>query len=196
MMSDRITWKKSFGLTLLALLVLFSLGNMTAATSNAQTPVTVRVVGPAAPVQVGATFPVSITVENAQNLGAFEFEYRYNNTVVSTNVQAIQLGSLLGSTGRTTSALRLASAPGFPGVPLFGAYSYGSANGPNGNGTLATVTMTAVAPGTSALNVGNFKITDINGTEVAFNAVSGSVVVAGVPPDRFLYLPILRRNAP
>lgn len=196
MLPDRVTLKKSFGLTLLTLLVLFSLGNMTAAISHAQTPVTVRVVGPAAPVQVGATFPVSITIENAQNLGAFEFEYRYDNTVVSTNAQAIQLGSLLGSTGRTTGALRLASAPGFPGVPLFGAYSYGSVNGPNGNGTLATVTMTAVAPGTSTLNLGNLKIINITGTEVTFNAVSSSVIVAGVPPDSFLYLPILRHNAP
>lgn len=196
MIPDRVTWKKSFGLTLLALFALFCLGNMTAATSNAQTPVTVRVVGPAAPVEVGATFPVNIVIENAQNLGAFEFEYHYNNTVIHTNVQAIQLGSLLGSTGRTTGALRLASAPGLPGVPLFGAYSYGSVNGPSGNGTLVTVTMTAAAPGTSALTLGHLQITDITGTEITSAAIAGSVVVAGVPPDTFLYLPILRRNAP
>ena len=100
----------------------------------------------------------------------------------------------MGSTGRTTGALRLASAPGRPGVPLFGAYSYGTAAGPNGSGILATVTMRAVAAGTSPLSLSGLKVTNVAGQEVTVVSTSGSVTVGGSLP-RSIYMPLLRRNS-
>lgn len=163
-----------------------------ASPSRAQSPVTVRVIGPTAAIPAGQPFVVTIAIDNAQNLGAFEFEYNYNATVAGATVNNIQLGSLLGSGGRTTGELRLASAPGRPGVPLYGAYSYGAAAGPNGNGILATVTMTAVAPGVSPLSLTGLKVTDVTGSERTATTTAGSVTVTGA--TRQIYLPLLRRS--
>ena len=162
--------------------------------SAAQLPVTVRVLGPSAPVPTGQAFVVTVAIENVQNLGAFEFEYNFNPAVASATVENIQLSSLLGSTGRTTGSLRLASAPGQSGVPLFGAYSYGAASGPNGSGILATVTMNAVAAGTSQLSLSGLKVTTVTGAEMPVVSTSGSVLVGGSPP-KSIYMPLLRRNS-
>jgi hypothetical protein len=160
--------------------------------SDAQQPLGVRVIGPSAPVAVGQPFVVTIAIDNVQNLGAFEFEYNFNPAIATTTVGNIQLGSMLGSSGRTTGELRMASAPGRPGVPLYGAYSYGAAAGPDGSGVLATATMTAAAPGSSPLSLAGLKVTSITGDEYTVSATAGSVTVVATP--RTLYLPLLRRS--
>ncbi len=175
------------GVLLLALALVFL-----SSRSAAQQPVAVRVQGPASPVVAGQPFVVTLLAENAANLGAFEFEYNFTPAVAAATVNNIQLGPFLGSTGRTTGELRLASAPGRPGVPLYGAYSYGTAGGPSGNGVLATVTMTAVAPGASQLSLTQLKMTTITGDEIASISTAGSVTVIG---PRLIYMPLLRRNS-
>lgn len=160
--------------------------------SDAQPSATVRVVGPTAAIPAGQPFVVTIAIENAQNLGAFEFEYNFSSAVAVATANNIQLGDMLGSSGRSTGQLRMASAPGRPGVPLFGAYSYGAAAGPNGNGILATVTMTAVGPGVSPLSLSGLKVTNVTGDEVVVASAAGSVTVVGA--TRMLYLPLLRRS--
>jgi len=190
----RNRWIKVSGRGALALLLLTLLWAAFYGRSAAQLPVTVRVLGPSAPVPTGQAFIVTVAIENAQNLGAFEFEYNFNPAVASATVDNIQLSSLLGSTGRTTGSLRLASAPGQSGVPLFGAYSYGTASGPNGSGILATVTMNAVAAGTSELSLSGLKVTDVTGEEMTVVSTSGSVTVGGSLP-RSIYMPLLRRNS-
>lgn len=190
----RNRWISTSGRGVLALLLLTLLWAALYGRSTAQGPMTVRVLGPTTPVPAGQAFIVTVAIENVQNLGAFEFEYNFNPVVASATVDNIQLSSLLGSTGRTTGSLRLASAPGRPGVPLFGAYSYGTASGPNGSGILATVTMSAVAAGTSQLSLSGLKVTNVAGQEVTVVSTSGSVTVGG-PPPRSIYMPLLRRNS-
>lgn len=189
------TYHLLFVLCLLSLLVAAG-GSYSAAQAGAPAAVTVRVVGPAAPVAVGQPFTVAITAENVADLGAFEFEYQFTGSIVGTTVSAIQLGELLGSTGRTTGTLRMTSAPGLPGVPLFGAYSYGEAAGPDGNGVLATVTMTALATGTSPLRLNELKIVDRRGAVLASVGIAGSVTVINGVNTRSLYLPLVRRSTP
>lgn len=187
-------WKRTIlhgGVALLALAMAWA---FLTAGSAAQPPVTVRVLGPAAPVAVGQTFAVTVALENVENLGAFEFEYNFNPAIASSTVNNIALGPMLGATGRTTGVLRLASSPNRPGAPLFGAYSYGNLNGPNGNGVLATIAMTAVAPGITQLNLTGLKVTDAAGEELQSTAIAGSVTIAGAT-QRPLYLPLLRRNS-
>ncbi len=179
------------GRILLAVSLLVAAWAMSNDRSEAQQSIAVRVQGPATPVVVGQPFVVTLLAENVQNLGAFEFEYRFAPAIVSGTVNNIQLAPFLGSTGRTTGALRLASAPGQPGVPLFGAYSYGAANGPGGNAVLATVSMTAVAPGVSPLSVTGLKMTTITGDEIAAISTASSVTVIS---QRMIYMPLLRRN--
>lgn len=180
------------GRLVLALLLLALLWTAISSRSDAQTAATVRVIGPAAAVAAGQPFVVTIAMENAHDLGAFEFEYHFNSAVATTTANNIQLGGLLGSTGRTTGQLRLASAPGQPGTPLFGAYSYGTGAGPNGNGVLATVAMAAAAPGVSQLRLTGLKVTNAQGVEYVVSSVDGSVTV--VAATRLIYLPLLRRS--
>ena len=167
---------------------------VTATQGHAAAPaaVLVRVVGPANPVRIGDQFAVTIQVEGAANLGAFEFEYGANPLIASTTVADIQLGEILGSTGRTTGELRLASSPTAPGRPLYAAYSYGAAPGPSGDGHLATITMLATGQGTSSLDLAGLKVTDVSGLEVSTSSVSGEVQVQG--NTRPLYLPLIRRE--
>lgn len=184
-----MTW---IGRCALALLLMTMTWAITDGRSEAQPPLTVRVLGPTSNIPVGQAFMVTVVVEDVQNLGAFEFEFDFSPSVASATVGDIQLGSMLGSTGRTTGALRLASAPGHPGVPLFGAYSYGAANGPSGDGVLATVAMTALSPGTSQLSLSGLKVTDVAGSELLATPVPGSLTVVAAP--RPLYLPLLLRG--
>lgn len=187
-------WKRGFVRSGALVLTLALVLACFAGRSDAQPPATVRVLGPAAPVAVGQTFTVTVAIENVQNLGAFEFEVNFNPAIASTSVDAIQLGTMLGSTGRTTGALRLASSPTLPGTPLFGAYSYGTPAGPNGSGVLATFSMNAVAPGASQLSLSGLKVTNTQGQELQATAIAGSVTV-GNTTVRPIYLPLLRRNS-
>ncbi len=189
MSSSRIKNTSRFALAALLLALAWA---AISSRSDAQQPLGVRVVGPGAPVAAGQPFVVTIAIDNVQDLGAFEFEYNFNPAIATTAVSNIQLGSMLGSSGRTTGELRMASAPGRPGVPLFGAYSYGAAAGPLGSGVLATVTMTAVAPGASPLSLTGLKVTNVSGDEYTVAVTSGSVTVGATP--RMLYLPLLRRS--
>ncbi|MEI2692787.1 MAG: cohesin domain-containing protein [Anaerolineae bacterium] len=180
------------GRLVLAALLLALMWTAISSRGDAQSAATVRVLGPAAAIPVGQSFVVTIAIENAQDLGAFEFEYSFSPTVATTIVNNIHLGSMLGSSGRTTGELRLASAPGQPGTPLFGAYSYGAGAGPNGNGVLATVTMTAAGPGVSPLTLAGLKVTNARGDEYPVTSIAGSVTVTNAP--RLIYLPLLRRS--
>jgi hypothetical protein len=190
--SQRIRRMRDWGRMALAGLLLALAWLAIYGRSDAQQPVAIRVLGPDAPVLAGQPFAVTVQVDNVQNLGAFEFEYNYNPAITTTTVGSIQLGSMLGSSGRTTGELRMASAPGRPGVPLYGAYSYGAAAGPDGSGVLAAVAMTAVAPGVSPLNLSGLKVTDANGDEYTLTMTAGSVTVVTAP--RTIYLPLLRRS--
>lgn len=164
--------------------------------SGAQSTAVVRVQGPPTPVAPGQPFVVDIVIENAANLGAFEFVVNFDPAIVSASAENIQLGSLLGSTGRTASALRMNSAPNQPDMPIFGAYSYGATSGPNGNGVLATVVMTALSAGTSQLSVSELIITDVTGDTQQYSVFAGSVIVGELPPGtNSLYLPLVQRSS-
>lgn len=189
----RMTRRRLVLLSVLAV-TLLTLVSMTASMAQPETAVTLRVVGPANPVPAGQQFSVQVRVEGASNLGAFEFQYVFNSNIASTTVNDIQLASFLGSTGRSTGQLRLASAPTAPHQPLYGAYSYGSASGPSGNGQLATITMRATRPGTTALTVQDVQVTNVSGTPVQATVVAGSVQVVASTNNRFMYLPVLMHN--
>jgi hypothetical protein len=180
------------GRLVLAALLLTLMWTAISSRGDAQSAATVRVVGPTATVPVGQPFVVTIAIENAANLGAFEFAYQFDPAVATATANDIQLGSLLGSSGRTTGQLRLASAPGQPGTPLYGAYSYGAGAGPNGNGVLATVAMTAAGPGVSQLRLTGLKVTNAQGDEYSVSSTAGSVTVGNAA--RLIYLPLLRRS--
>lgn len=184
---------RSWFVARLALLVALALvlGLVQASAISAEpAAATFRVVGPASPVAQGQQFSVTIMAESVQNLGAFEFQYKFNSSVASTDASKFQLSGFLGSTGRTTGQLRLDGSGG----PLYGAYSYGKPAGPSGSQAVATVTMTAAGAGSSSLQLADLVVTDILGNKLPASAVSGSVQVVAGPQQWYQYLLQVLRN--
>jgi hypothetical protein len=141
------------------------------------TPPTVKVEPPEKDVWQGSTFTFDVVVEDAVDLGGFEFELTYN----STCVEAIDatLGPFLGSTGRSVGEV----GPTFgTGSVTYGGYSWGNNAGPNGGGVLATVTFQAgMNQCDSALHLQNVSVTDTAGN--AQDVTTGDGVVHVVPPQ-------------
>ena len=118
-------------------------------------------------------FSVDIVVDDVANLGAYEFTLEFDPNTVA--FAGIENGPFLGSTGRTVSCLTPAltvSSVRFTCATL-GALP----NGPSGSGVLATVTLLALASGTSPLNLRDTKLTDISGTPLPIAEQDGAVTV-------------------
>lgn len=151
---------------------LLSAGIATAATT------TLRVVPPESPINPGTTFTVDIAVSDASNLGSFQFIFGYNPAVLKFEKMA--LGEFLGSTGRTANPLgpRVDESAG---QVTFGAFTLGQQPGASGSGQLATVTLRALAGGTSPLEIRDPQITDIMGGLQPVTAQNSQITVSGSP---------------
>jgi hypothetical protein len=168
-------------LCLMALLV--TTGVQAAPLAPAQLPEVEALANPAirfdpssSTVPPGATFAVNVAVDNAADLGGFQFTMTFDPAVVK--VQNVALGSFLGSTGRTVGAV----GPVTPtvGTCKFGGFSYGAAAGPNGTGTVVSLTLQAVAVGSSNLTFTAAQLTNTQWdplTVVTPTVVSGAVTV-------------------
>jgi hypothetical protein len=129
----------------------------------------------------GGTAQVEVLIEDVTNLGAFEFKLNYNKNVVT--IAEVQFGAFLGSApGRTAQAL-LPKIDNTNGVVLYGAYSHGANPGPNGNGVLARVTLTAQNIGVTQLDLNDVKVTDIDGNLMApITLIDGQATVSDQTP--------------
>ena len=116
-----------------------------------------------------------VKIEDAANLGAFQFDLHYDPSVVT--IDKVTLGNFLGSTGRTVWDPVLSEIGS--GKLTFGAFTLGTAAGPNGNGTLATIDFTLdkekfdeLAEGFTTLDFDETRsyITDTSGTAPALSA--------------------------
>lgn len=105
----------------------------------------------------GADFIVKVMVDNAADLGAFEFELVYSPTIVHVN--EITLGGFLGSTGRTVTEVG-PTIDNTLGRTSYGAFSLGSSVGPSGGGLLATASLKPLQEGDSDLILENIQLTD------------------------------------
>jgi hypothetical protein len=137
---------------------------------------TIRFDPSASTVPPGATFVVNVVVDNAADLGGVQFTMTFDPAVVK--VQNVALGSFLGSTGRTVGAV----GPVTPtvGTCEFGGFSYGAAAGPNGTGNVASLTLQAVALGSSNLTFTAAQLTDTQWNPLAVvtpTVASGAVTV-------------------
>ena len=116
----------------------------------AQTAPTLSVTPAQASVPQGRTVELEVRIANASNLGAFEFTLTYDPAVVT--VVSATVGSFLGSTGRWVGVPKPAPIiNNDDGRVSIGAYSYGSANGPNGSGVLAKVMFRGLARGSAPI---------------------------------------------
>jgi hypothetical protein len=133
----------------------------------------IKIDPPVSEPSTGTSFSVDVIVEDAVNLGAFQFELTYDPSCITAN--DVALGPFLGSTGRTVYPV----GPSYgAGSVAFGASSSGAASGPNGNGVLATVTFAAGSSECeSALHLQNVIATDTAGNVQNVSLWDGLVLV-------------------
>ena len=125
----------------------------------------------------GDTAEINVKIEDVTNLGAFEFKLKYDGSIVKIlQPTDVQLGDFLGSTGRTV----VPTGPDIDndaGEMTYGAFTFGEDPGPDGNGVLATIIFTAQSEGSSALDLTNVQVTDINGDVIPVDVIDGQVQV-------------------
>ena len=125
-------------------------------------------------VEQGATFTVTVSVQEAQDLGAFQFDLGFDPSIVQ--VDDVALGSFLGSTGRYTATIG-PQIDNEAGLVRYSVFSYGSQPGPDGDGALAVITMTAQALGTTALDLNNLYLSDTAGNAQTTTVEDGTATV-------------------
>lgn len=123
--------------------------------------VIVKIVPSDTSVTVGETFLIDVIIDSAKNLGSFQFDIEYWSRIVRTDAACI--GDFLGSTGRNVATVGPAiDNTSDSGKVTFGGFSFGTNNGPNGTGVLASIRFTAQETGSTVLALKNIQITDID----------------------------------
>ena len=151
--------------------------------------VILRISPPAQTVSLGEALTVDVVIDNAVDLGSFEFELSYQPTVIY--VKGVELGPFLGSTGRSTGVVGPV-IDNVAGWMSFGAFSFGSQPGPSGTGTLATITFSTAGMGTSLLDLQNSQVTDTQGNPQTPVTEEDGVASVMSGPYR-TYLPCIMR---
>ena len=146
------------GVPLLLLLVVLGI-----ATAAAQT---VTVSSPTA--SVGETFTVDVNVSGVTNLAGFQFDIKYDPSVISfVSVEkgdAISDWAYIFSNPVASDEIRIV-ATAFTGTPL------------TGSGVIAKLKFTAVAAGSSTLDINDGKLSDTSAKPISASWVDGSVTV-------------------
>jgi hypothetical protein len=142
-------------------------------------PVTLRISPVAQTIDSGMLTSVDIVVDNAFNLGTFQFTLSFDGALVA--YQSVTNGPFLGSTGR--QAVCQPPAVG-PGSVMFICNTIGaSPPGPNGTGVLLTVGLLGLLGGTSPLHLSDPLVGDISGAaELPVVLQDGSITVNGPTP--------------
>lgn len=162
----------------LILLVLLAWGSTVTAT-RAQSQAAVKLEPQSVQAATGTSVELQVAIESVQNLGAFQFTLVYDPDLVE--VRAISVGDFPASTGRNVNPL----GPKIEaGRALFGAFSFGNAAGPEGDGALAVVTLAAKKPGTSELRLEDVQVVDVAGNRIPTQVEDGSIRITGTPVAR------------
>ncbi len=139
---------------LLAVVALFPV-----AAATAQDGPEVRIDPQQVQVQPEVPFEVAIAIENAIDLGAFQFTLEFGGL----SVVGVHLGPFLGSTGRQVQEGGLITETG---SITFAAVSEPGAPGPSGEGILATVELVALEVGDEALVLRDVLLADTANTPI------------------------------
>lgn len=136
---------------------------------------TVRVEVPPTPVAHDAgSFVASVVVQDVTNLGAFQFDLRYDPTVLTP--LDYKEGPFLGSSGRQVNCLPPTTDEG---LLRYVCVTLGSApEGPNGSGVLATITFAPLAKGSSPVRLEGLILADPRGQRMPAQAQGASVTVS------------------
>ena len=147
---------------------------------------TVRIDPAESAVGAGQTFPVSVMIDEADDLGGFEFTLLFVATTVT--VDSVTVGDFPGSTGRESiPAVNIIDNQA--GTVSWGVVTVGSVPGASGTGVLAIVTLTAQGSGESFLNLQDVTVLDTNAQRQTTTVEDGVVRVGFA-----IYLPLVLKD--
>ncbi|MCK4789070.1 MAG: hypothetical protein KAV87_35340, partial [Desulfobacteraceae bacterium] len=130
----------------------------------------------------GATFGINVRVDDVTNLGGFQFDIGYTPAIVTVeNTSDVTLGSFLGSTGRTVTAVG-PSIDNTAGKVTFGAFSFGAAAGPDGSGLLATIKFTVQSQTAGTLDLNNVILTDTSANPITVDVIGDTTLTVTTAP--------------
>jgi len=129
-------------------------------------------------VNVGETFTVTVMIDEATDLGGFQFDMLFITTTVT--VDSVSLGDFLGSTGRRTIPVG-PIIDNQAGRIAFGAATVGNAPGPNGMGALALITLITQGVGVSPLDLQDVMVVDTAAMSQEASVEDGVVIAGGTP---------------
>lgn len=152
--------------------VVFGVTTLTFASTAVAQETKVRLEVPSAETITGTDpFPMDVVVEDVVNLGAFEFNLLYDASVLE--FVDVSGGPFLGSSGRPVECLEPRLSPG--SVHFLCVTLGPEPAGPDGSGTLATVTLDPVEEGSSALRFQVATVTHPNAEQIAAVAEGASI---------------------
>jgi hypothetical protein len=159
------------------------------ATANASA--VVEVVAPDNAV-VGQQVTVTLHIDQAQDLGGFEGTLHFDPELLAP--VAVEAGNLLGSSGRVTAMLGPVGAPDGASLRL-GAYTTGSASGPEGEGVLAQIVFQLIGAGQSPLALEQVLLVDTAGAASvpALTDAEIEVLEDGSTEQFEIFLPLILR---
>jgi hypothetical protein len=120
------------------------------------------------------TFVVQVVIEEANDLGAFQFNLVYDPSVLQVTEAA--LGDFLESTGNS-AVIMGPEINNAEGRATLGAISFGSAAGPSGEGVLAIITCIAQEEGSTALALREVQVLGTAASVQGATVEDGQVVV-------------------
>ena len=127
-------------------------------------------------VRLNETFVVQVVIEEADNLGAFQFNLVYDPSILQVTEAA--LSTFLESTGNSMVPMG-PEVNNAEGKVIFVVVSFGSAPGPSGTGVLATITCVAQGEGSSDLGLREVQVLDTAASAQWVTVEGGQVVVRG-----------------
>jgi hypothetical protein len=147
---------------------------------------TVRIDPTQSVVGAGRTFDISVMIEDANDLGGFEFTMLCITTTVT--IDSVTVGDFPGSTGRSVIPIVLI-IDNQTGLASFAVVTVGSDPGPSGTGVLATVALTAQGSGESPLALKDVTVVNTDGRPQTLTVEDGVVRVGFA-----VYLPLMLRD--
>ena len=149
------------------------------APAGAQPTPRIRLASDRLTVAAGQAVSVDVLVENAVNLGSFQFNLLYDPDLVE--VRAVQLGDFLAQTGRQPTPL--GPRTDRPGDTAFGAFTLGGPDqrGPDGGGRLATVQLVGKRAGVADLRLDRVQATDPQGRPIPLAETTPAPTAPGSP---------------
>jgi len=153
----------------------------------AQQDPTVRIDPAESVLGASQTFTASVMIDQADDLGGFEFTLLFITKTVT--VDSVAVGDFPGSTGREVIPAVGPTIDNQAGQVSLGVVTVGSASGPSGTGALATVTLTTQDAGQSPLDLQDVVVLDTHAQRKT-PIVEDGVVRVGFA----IYLPLILKD--